>query len=150
MRHVTFVRWLGRVTSVPILLLFGILFVQDGFPVFLFGTDPSHMIALVVSLLGLAIGWKWELAGGGLVLAGYLADLVIVNVRMGTMSLDMGPILTVVPLVGLAYLYAGWRSRSGLAGNSTAVQRPTELSGGGPTDVGSSVEAPAERVEQNA
>ncbi len=111
MKHVRVIKWVARVAGLVVVLLFSLLFVGDMFPLFLFQTDPLHMTALVTMLLGLLLAWRWEAIGAALILGGYAADLVIVNMRMDTLSLDLGPIVTFVPLVGLAFAYVAWRER---------------------------------------
>lgn len=111
MRHVTVIKWIARVVGTVLTLLLAVLFFSDGLPIFLFATDPLHMIALGAMVVGLVVAWRWEGVGSALILGGYLVDLVTVNVRFGTFTLNMGPIVTIVPLVGIAFAYVAWRKR---------------------------------------
>src|SRR5262245_11726205 len=69
------VRWGARILSVPILLFWGWfllahLFGDGGRPSRPLGLkDHAILTAVVVSLVGLAVAWKWELLGGALTLA---------------------------------------------------------------------------------
>jgi hypothetical protein len=81
------VRWVARVLSVPILLFWGWFLVAH-----LFGDagrpsrplvwgDYAILTAVVASLVGLVVAWKWELPGAALALAAVAAGASL-NWRM--------------------------------------------------------------------
>ncbi len=110
-KHVIFLRWLARITGSLFFILFAMLFVEDGLPVYMFQDDPLHMTALGISLIGLLIGWKSDLWAGVIVLMGTFADWLIVSIQSGIIMTNMGPLVSFFPFIGLIYLYCWWRSK---------------------------------------
>jgi hypothetical protein len=91
----TMLRWAARIISILAILLFLVLFLQDGLPLFLFADDDPelafHMWALLGMLLGLGLGWKWEGLSAALTLIFFIADeiaLLVYGVR--TIGLPAG------------------------------------------------------------
>lgn len=90
MNKCTVLRCGARIISVLALLLFGLMFLQDGLPVFLFGNgEPAlvfHMWALLAMLVCLVFGVKWEGLSAALVLGIFAGDeiaLFIYGLGMG-------------------------------------------------------------------
>ncbi|MFZ5881085.1 MAG: DUF7670 domain-containing protein [Chloroflexota bacterium] len=118
---VTILRWTARIIGVLAILLFGLLFLQDGLPIFLFGDDDPemalHMWALLGMLIGLGLGWKWEGLSAALVLGFFAVDelaLLVYGLRIGGMPEGlMFPLMTfsfpfvLFPLGGVFHLI-GW------------------------------------------
>ncbi len=80
------VRWLARIVSTPIILLWG-LFLITG--LLGYGEQPSlktrdyiGLTAMGISLLGLAVAWKWELLGGLTALVAYVVLVVFFDWRL--------------------------------------------------------------------
>ena len=75
---VTILRWIARIISILAILLFGLMFLQDGLPLFLFADDDPelafHMWALFGMLISLGFGWKWEGLSAALTLLFFIAD----------------------------------------------------------------------------
>lgn len=105
------VRWGARILSVAILLFWGWFLIAH-----LFGEEgrPSRppvwqdyvgLTALVVSLVGLAIAWKWELAGGVMTLVAVLTG-AFVDWQVLTFP------YTLIPIAGLLFLLCWWMSRA--------------------------------------
>lgn len=115
LRHVIFLRWFARIIGSLFFLLMTVLFIADGMPIFLFATDPFHMTAMSITLLGFLVGWKWDGLAAGLILTGVVADWIIVSIQFGEIMSNMGPIFSFFPLVGFIYLYCWWRSRKTLS-----------------------------------
>jgi hypothetical protein len=92
-------------------LIFAALFFADGLPIFLFATDPFHMTALSLVLIGFLIGWKSDRFAAFFILLGTFADWVILSVKFGSLQPNMGPLVSFFPVIGLIYLYCWWRSR---------------------------------------
>lgn len=99
-KRVRIVRWIARILSGLVIVFFSIFFVGEAI---LFPTPDSTpltgnaMLQLTLtglSLLGLALAWKWEAFGGLLALAAYVI-LVIVNPKA----------FSVFPLALLALLF---------------------------------------------
>ena len=116
-RLITLLRWIARITSTLAILLFILLFLEDGGPIFLFGSgDPAlafHMWALLAMLIGLGLGWKWEGLSAALTLGFFVADeiaLLLYSLGMGipeSFSLPLAAFsfpFIILPLGGLLYL----------------------------------------------
>jgi hypothetical protein len=116
---ITILRWIARIISVLAVLLFTILFFQDGLPLYLFtsGDTPEnifHMWALLAMLIGLGLGWKWEGLSAALVLGFFTADILLLSVTSALQSgLEFGLLMAasalsfpfaIIPLCGLFYL----------------------------------------------
>jgi hypothetical protein len=108
------VRWGARVLSAAILLVWGWfliahLFGDGGRPSRpLVWTDFAILTTLVVSLLGLAVAWKWELVGGALTLAA-IAACAVFNWRVLVFP------GTLIAVAGVMFLASAWL-RSGVRG----------------------------------
>ena len=103
------VRWGARILSVPILLFWGWFLIAH-----LFGdggqasrplvpSDYGILTAVVVSLMGLAVAWKWELLGGALTLAAVSA-CALLNWRVLVFP------GTLIPVASVMFLACGWMS----------------------------------------
>ncbi|HEY1381589.1 MAG TPA: hypothetical protein VGF55_32625 [Gemmataceae bacterium] len=108
---VTTVRWAARALSVLILLFWGFFLVAS-----LFGdaTRPSRPLvvydwvilgSLLASLAGLAVAWKWELAGAALTLGAILV-CALVNWRVVVFP------GTLIPVTAGLYLACWWASKA--------------------------------------
>ena len=104
-KHIIVLRLFARVASIPMFLILALLFLEDGLPFFLFAEDPIHMTALSMVLLGFLAGWKWDGLAAGLILSGFLVDWILLSVQFGQIMLNMGPVVSFFPLIGLTYLY---------------------------------------------
>jgi hypothetical protein len=103
------VRWGARILSVPILLFYGWfliahLFGDEGRPSRpLVWADYAILAAVVVSLVGLAVAWKWEMLGGALTLTAVSACAF----------LNWGVLLfpgTLIPVAAVMFLACAWMS----------------------------------------
>jgi hypothetical protein len=105
------VRWGARILSVAILLFWGWFLVAH-----LFGEasqpsrplvvqDSAILASLVVSLVGLAVAWKWELAGGALTLAA-LSVCAVFN--WGVLAFPG----ILIPVAAVMFLTSWWMSRA--------------------------------------
>jgi len=113
--HVIALRWFARIVSIPLILIVVLIFLEDGLPFFLFTSDPIHMTALSLMLLGLLSGWKWDGLSAGLLLIGFLLDWLWVSLQFGEILLSMGPIFSFIPIIGLIFLYCWRRSKKTLS-----------------------------------
>lgn len=103
----TVVRWTARAIGIGIVGLIAILAIGEG------GPNPFAMslrenllgLALLTMTLGLLVGWKWEGAGGILILGGF-AWFAIVNGRF-----QLNALMVVWLGVGVLYLICWWRNR---------------------------------------
>lgn len=104
------VLWGARILSVPILLFWGWfliahLFGEEGRPSRpLVAKDYAILTGVVVSLVGLAVAWKWELPGAALTLAAVSAG-AFVNWRLLTFP------GTLIPVAAVMFLTYWWMSR---------------------------------------
>lgn len=101
-------RWTARIISIPLLALVVILILGDGIANPLTASTRDNLLGLtiLIMLLGLILGWKWEGLGGLLILAG-LALFAIVN-RGLLLNIVIAPWL----FAGVAYLLCWWRQWS--------------------------------------
>jgi len=73
------IRWIARIWAILMfafmLFMFIAHIVEDGVdPVLNFSArDSLMMISMVISVIGLALAWKWELLGGIMILGGMAA-----------------------------------------------------------------------------
>lgn len=110
-KHVIVISWFARIASVPLILFVILFFLEDGLPFFLFVSDPIHMTALSLMLLGFLAGWKWDGLAAGLILIGFLIDWLLTSIRYGQIVLNLGPIFSFFPFIGLMYLYCWWHTK---------------------------------------
>jgi hypothetical protein len=116
---VNILRWSARIVSILAILIFALLFIQDGLPLFLFTSDDTpehifHMWALLAMLIGLGMGWKWEGLSAALVLGFFTADILVLSVASALhFGLELGLLMAtsalsfpfvILPLCGLFYL----------------------------------------------
>jgi hypothetical protein len=112
-RTVKTVRWIARILSVLIILFWGI-FIVGSFLESIRGGRPSGPLSIhdrmgltlmFVWLLGLALAWKWELAGAALTLTAILIQAFFVNWRVVA---GFGMLL---PITALLFLLCWWMGR---------------------------------------
>ncbi len=102
------VRSIARVLSVALLIFVVMMATVEGFP------RPSELssreslltVAFVAMVAGLIVGWWRELAGGLLILGGFLAFMIVEYV--GTRDIGMNWIFALFPVAGVLYLVF-WR-----------------------------------------
>jgi hypothetical protein len=70
-------------------------------------------LALCLSVVGVLLAWRWEMAGGGLALASAAAMILLVYLGSGTSALFATSVLS-LPLLLASALHLGccWRTRS--------------------------------------
>jgi uncharacterized membrane protein len=103
-RAITIVRWVARVLSALFIILCLILFAGEG--VFREPQSPPlttsailQLTIMGISLVGLALAWKWEVIGGSIALAAY----VIVGI------INPGAFIVIpTPLSALLFLACWW------------------------------------------
>lgn len=125
---IVILRWIARIISIAPILLFSLMFVQDGLPFFLFANDAPelafHMWALLGMLISLGLGWKWEGLSALLTLLFFIADEIALLVYgLRTIGLPAGfeiPLYAIsfpfilFPLGGLFYLISwAWEKHIG-------------------------------------
>ena len=71
---VAVIRWAARVYGLLLVGLFGFFAVGEGFNPFALTPSAAVASALVgIALIGLLVAWRWELAGGLMVVGGMVA-----------------------------------------------------------------------------
>jgi len=106
------VRWGARLLSAAILLFWGWFLIAH-----LFGEearpsrplaweDSAILTALVASLVGLAVAWKWELLGGALTLA---AVSICAFFNWGVLAFPG----TLIPVAAVMFVASWWLGRHG-------------------------------------
>lgn len=112
-RVINTVRWTARILSVAVILFWGGFFIEHAKEWFI---DPlpqvpppkvwfAQLLHFLI-LAGLVIGWKWERAGGILV--------VVASVLFFADKAPLFILPTIVP--GILYLFCWWQERRLLAG----------------------------------
>ena len=114
--RVKVVRWIGRVLSAIIFVIFGFVWISEvtgrigltspppgGLPP-LSVADTIQFYSMGVMLIGLGIAWKWELAGGLITLIPAIIDAII-NPRAFTVVL-------LIATPAILFLLCWWWSRS--------------------------------------
>ncbi len=111
------IRWTARIWSLAVIAIAVIVFVGH-----LGGEDPREVdhppaenlipITLCLSVLGLALAWRWEGLGGIVNVGFFAANLSVYSVLHGEL-LELGVIGILSPIVlpGILFLVCWWRSR---------------------------------------
>jgi len=101
-------RWAGRVTGTLLVILVVVIAIGEGMPNPF--TQPPVIqigfITLALILTGILAGWRWELAGGILSLAGWC---LFVGSVVGLKRLNVYVSLLALP--GILYLISAWLRR---------------------------------------
>ena len=112
-RTVRTVRWIARILSVLIILFWG-GFIVGSFVSSIRGEHSSGMLSMhdrigltlmFAWLLGLALAWKWELAGAALTLTAILIQAFFINWRV-VAGFGILP-----PITALLFLLCWWIGR---------------------------------------
>lgn len=104
-------RWVARVTALVMVVFILLMFIGegivDGFGGLLALTlrESLMMAAFVVVFLGLLLGWRWEVLGGGLVIGGMAVFYWLDYAFSGTFP--RGPYFLIIVIPGLLYLLCG-------------------------------------------
>ena len=73
------IRWTARIGGTGIIGLVALIMIGHGFdPLSLTGIESAMMVALLTSLVGMAILWRWEGIGGALAIVG-IASFYVLN-----------------------------------------------------------------------
>ena len=104
-RTVKTVRWIARILSVLIILFWGVMIVGSFSSRPLPMHDRMGLTLMFAWLLGLALAWRWELAGAALTLAAFLIEAFFINWR-AVAGLGMLP-----PITALLFLLCWWMGR---------------------------------------
>ncbi len=99
------VRWIARILSALIILFWGVMIVGSFSSRPLPMHDRMGLTLMFAWLLGLALAWKWELAGAALTLAAFLIQAFFINWRV-VAGLGMLP-----PITALLFLLCWWVGR---------------------------------------
>ena len=112
-RTVRTVRWIARILSVMIILFWGV-FIVGSFVSSIRGEHSSGTLSMhdrigltlmFAWLLGLALAWKWELAGAALTLTAILIQAFFINWRV-VAGFGILP-----PITALLFLLCWWIGR---------------------------------------
>jgi len=128
-RVTTWMRWIARIWSVPILVYALLLFTGYTWSWITTGVaDPYAVedyppienlppIFMFLSILGLGVAWRWERLGGAITLGFQVATLAVLFFQMPiarNFPWSALPYLLslIVVLPGVLFLVCGWRSKS--------------------------------------
>ena len=101
-------RWTARVAGTLLVILVVVIAIGEGMPN-PFTQPPAVLIgfvALAMILIGILAGWRWELAGGILSLAGWCLFFGSV---IGIKRLNL--FISLLALPGILYLISAWLRR---------------------------------------
>jgi hypothetical protein len=109
-RRLTVVRWIARVSAAALFLLWGAFFVEHlGWFADFRSLRPASVTMIqgfhLMFLIGLVLGWRFELLGAGLVVAGAVAFF------SQTADENFPLFAAVTSLPAFLWFYCGWRSR---------------------------------------
>ena len=104
-RTVKTFRWIARILSVLIILFWGVMIVGSFSSRPLPMHDRMGLTLMFAWLLGLALAWRWELAGAALTLAAFLIEAFFINWRV-VAGFGMLP-----PITALLFLLCWWVGR---------------------------------------
>ena len=105
------IRWSARFWAVIVVAIILFIFIahviEDGIGPLTELTlrETLMMIAFVVTTVSLLLGWKWELVGGSLTLAGMVAFYLIDFAFSG--SFPQGPFFLMIAFPGVLFIIAG-------------------------------------------
>ncbi len=99
------VRWIARILSALIILFWGVMIVGSFSSRPLPMRDRMGLTLMFAWLLGLALAWRWELAGAALTLAAFLIEAFFINWKV-VAGLGMLP-----PITALLFLLCWWMGR---------------------------------------
>src|ERR1035437_5432967 len=120
-RTVKTVRWIARILSV-LIILFWVFFIVGSFVSSIHGEHSSAPLSMhdrlgfalmLAWLMGLALAWKWELAGAALTLVAILIQAFFINGRV-VEGLGMLP-----PITAILFLLCWWIGRQSHQGSMT-------------------------------
>lgn len=104
------VRWIARVLSVMIILLFLFIFMGEsvfsGTPIWAKSISALTIVTLVLTAIqvsGLVVAWKWELAGGIMTL--------VATVPLGINARAVLSPWGLVPFLAILFIVCWWFSR---------------------------------------
>jgi len=105
------IRSAARMVSLLLLLLIIGFIAMEGLPKpsDLNGSERFLGIAFIAMTAGLAIGWWRELAGGILILGGFLSFMAIEYAASG--DIGMGAMFVLFPIAGVLFLVFWWLTR---------------------------------------
>jgi hypothetical protein len=101
-------RWIARVTGALLVILIVVIATGEGMPN-PFTQPPAVQIgflALAMIMIGILAGWRWELAGGIISLAGWY---LFVGSVVGVKRLNV--FISLLALPGILYLISAWLRR---------------------------------------
>ncbi len=111
-------RWTARILALVAVALFGLFLAQSGasrLPA-LSWTSPQGLpllVVLIAALVGVLIGWRWELVGGILTMVAAAAIIAQTCLGSGT-DMFLCSLFFTLPLLvsGVLYLGCCWRTRT--------------------------------------
>jgi len=112
-RLVATIRWMARIIGALFMAVFLIFFVADCVKKGKIAVEIEHIpmtVFLLVTFVGLSIGWKWEGIGGTLALVGLLGF----NILAPALVREAGTLVVTVMygLPALLFLLYWWQTRT--------------------------------------
>ncbi len=101
------VKWTARILSILLFAFFLVFAVGEGVhPTNLTTREMMMFLSLFISFAGMIFGWRRELSGGTLTIAGYICFVAI----EGRFPLPgwFNPYFAAIAFIGLLFILAGW------------------------------------------
>ncbi|MCD6291760.1 MAG: hypothetical protein J7M34_14790 [Anaerolineae bacterium] len=131
-RITTRMRWTARAWSIPIIAYVLLMLIGYAWDWVTLGTpDPYAVkgyppiealppILMFLSVLGLGVAWRWELAGGMVTVAFLLATILLLIIRTPiTRNFPYSAIpyvlSAIIAIPGVLFLICGWRAKKGIS-----------------------------------
>ena len=112
--------WLRRIArgwsliaiGVALLILIGNIVSSDPYAVDYAPIENLMPLSMLVSVVGLALAWRWEGLGGALNVAGFVANLILFwAIRGEFLPWGVALTLSLVLIPGILFLLCWWRSK---------------------------------------
>jgi hypothetical protein len=106
--------WSLAVMGVALLILIGNIVSPDPYAAESYPPIENLMpLSMLVSVVGLALAWRWEALGGMLNVAGFVANLILFwAIRGEFLPWGVALPLSLVLVPGILFLLCWWRSRN--------------------------------------
>ena len=99
-------RWTARTLSILVILYHILSFLGDiRSSVTLTTLDKTDFALWAIILLGMLVAWKWEVAGGLIIIGGFLIQAIL-----NPLILSTAP-MWIAPFIGMLFLVCGFYSR---------------------------------------
>lgn len=105
------IRWIARIVGLVLIFIGISIFIQSGVqnPLKMGAINLILNLCFVIMIIGIVIGFKWEITGGITIIGGFLVFWIFSIINTG--NLRLGWILPLFPIIGAFFLICGLRSK---------------------------------------